>query len=354
MTHGGGVAAGVGGSEASGDRAIADYAAIGDTHSGALVATDGSFDWCCLPHFDSPAVFLRLLDRRRGGFFQIVPARPSRARRSYRPGTNVVETTFEAEDGVISLTDFMPVRRRHERHRPGRDVTGIHRIARRVKCRAGRPAVQLAVAPTPDYARARPEVRIVDHVGVVFEAGPARLLVHATMPLEVEDGLVTGRWVLDPGQTAWVTLTHLRSDDRLAPPGEAELEAVLEETKGYWREWSGQCNYDGPYKEAVVRSALALKLLTFEPTGAILAALTTSLPEEIGGVRKWDYRFMWLGLFAEGIDPVRSELLGNFPQAFTHIALINTAVRLWGSREQERTLRPTAPGPGWRASAIPQ
>ncbi len=277
------------------DRPIGDYAAIGDTHSGALVATNGSIDWACLPRFDSPAVFLGLLDRVRGGFFQIAPTTPYRTRRAYRPGTNVLETTFEIAGGVVTVTDFMPVQRREQTEGgPGEDVAGRRRITRKVECRAGRVELALTVKPTFDYARAAAETSLIDGAGAVFAAANHRLVLGAPGPLRLAaDGIET-RYSLGTGDTRWIGLTYLRPGEdspRLAPE---DLEAELEETTRYWRDWSDDCTYAGPFKDVVVRSALTLKLLTFEPTGAILAALTTSLPEEIGGVRNWDYRFMWL------------------------------------------------------------
>jgi GH15 family glucan-1,4-alpha-glucosidase len=268
-------------------RPISDYAIIGDAHAAALVSMDGSIDWCCWPHLDSPAVFCRLLDFRKGGWFRIGPSTPSRASRSYVGPTNVLATTFRTERGEARLIDFMPAERRRATGR-GEDIEASHRIMRLVEGLAGDIEFDISFRPTFDYARA-PTAFTVSDSGAIARGGNQSLVLGSAIPLRVIDsGMVAGRFRVSRGDRVWLTLTDRIDGD----PGDPE--SALERTLAYWEEWAAICTYRGPYEEMVRRSALVLKLLTFEPSGALVAAPTTSLPEEIGGVRNWDYRYTWL------------------------------------------------------------
>jgi alpha,alpha-trehalase len=276
-----------------GYRPIRDYALIGDAHTAALVASDGSIDWLCWPRFDSPAVFCRLLDRARGGYFRVGPAGLRAAStRAYVEGTNVLATVFSTDCGRFRLTDLMPVERLNLSHE-GEDIDSHYRVIRLVEGLSGEAEVEINFRPTFDYARA--EAAFHSHGGGVVARGGRDALSLACPAAFREDasGGVTARLKLAAGQRAWITLTYSTdAGGRPEPKFDPDLE--LEQTLEYWREWSETCAYAGPYKQLVRRSALALKLLTYEPTGAIVAAPTTSLPEELGGVRNWDYRFTWL------------------------------------------------------------
>ncbi|HEV2705816.1 MAG TPA: glycoside hydrolase family 15 protein [Pyrinomonadaceae bacterium] len=278
----------------TGYRPIGDYALIGDAHTAALVARDGSIDWCCWPRFDSPAVFCRLLDARQGGWFRVGPAAAHTATRSYIQTTNVLTTTFETDEGKFRLTDFMPVTRLTDSHR-GEDIAPGYMILRLVEGLAGTGDVEVSFRPTFNYALAETLLTPHEH-GALAHAGREGLGLSCPVRLQADDsGALTGRLTVRPHERIWISLTYYpdtgRQEITVAP---ASYDAELERTLGYWREWWHTCRYDGQYTELVRRSALTLKLLTFEPTGALVAAATTSLPEQIGGVRNWDYRYTWL------------------------------------------------------------
>jgi GH15 family glucan-1,4-alpha-glucosidase len=277
-----------------GYRPIRDYALIGDAHTAALVASDGSIDWCCWPHFDSPAVFCRLLDAGKGGFFQVRPVRNYAVTRSYLGPTAIVTTTFETDDGRVRLTDFMPVERLVEGHR-GEDIGSSRRILRLIEGLAGSVEIELSLRPTFDYARAKADIAVSEG-GAVARSGADCLVLSSPVGLTLDEtGTVRGRFRVSQGERVWVSLSYYGEaapeDLKPSPP---EGDRQLEQTREYWEEWWSDCRYEGPYRDLVRRSALTLKLLTFEPTGALVAAPTASLPEEIGGVRNWDYRYTWL------------------------------------------------------------
>ncbi|HEX8561054.1 MAG TPA: glycoside hydrolase family 15 protein [Pyrinomonadaceae bacterium] len=286
----------MGSDEGRGYRPIRDYALIGDAHTAALVATDGSIDWCCWPHFDSPAVFCRLLDAAKGGFFQVRPVQDFRAERSYLGPTAVVATTFETEGGRARLTDFMPVERLGDGRR-GEDIASGRRILRLVEGLGGDAEIEISFRPTFDYARA-PAAVTAGEGGAVARSGAEALVLSCPAALRLDDsGGARGRLRVAQGERAWVSLTYHAGAAAAAAtlgPAPADGEEQLERTSKYWERWWNDCRYEGPYGDLVRRSALTLKLLTFEPTGALVAAPTTSLPEELGGVRNWDYRFTWL------------------------------------------------------------
>jgi GH15 family glucan-1,4-alpha-glucosidase len=277
-----------------GYRPIRDYALVGDGHTAALVAKDGSIDWCCWPRFDSPAVFCRLLDARRGGFSQVCPAEEFEVSRAYVGTTNVLAAEFKTEGGSARLTDFMPVERLTESHR-GEDIAPSYRILRLVEGTGGSVEMEVSFRPTFDYARAETSLSPCEG-GAVATAGREALAL--SCPAEMrpdETGALAGRFTVKEGERVWIALNYF-TDARAqeVKPPRAESDEDLKKTLGYWKEWWHACRYEGPYSEHVRRSALVLKLLSYEPTGALVAAPTTSLPEEVGGVRNWDYRYTWL------------------------------------------------------------
>lgn len=268
-------------------RPIGDYAIIGDAHTAALVSTEGSIDWCCWPHFDSPAVFCRLLDARKGGWFRVGPAASFRSSRTYLGQTNVLATTFRTDAGAVRLVDFMPAERR-DAGRRGEDICASHRIMRLIEGVAGDVDIEIAFRPTFDYARSD---TVIDARadGAIARGGDQRLRLRSDVPLQVDaTGTLSGHVRVRTGDRVWLTVTD-DVDGHLTDP-----DVTLRRTLDYWNEWSSRCSYRGPYEDLVRRSALVLKLLTFEPTGALVAAPTTSLPEDLGGQRNWDYRFTWL------------------------------------------------------------
>jgi GH15 family glucan-1,4-alpha-glucosidase len=293
---------------------IEDYAAIGDLHTVALVGKNGSIDWCCLPRFDSPSIFGALLDVHQGGYFRIAPTDSSdfSYKQLYLPETNVLLTRFLSQDGVGELTDFMPVKRsRSDPHQ--------HHIMRAITVIEGTLSFTLVCRPAFNYARDTHTVE-VSQDGAVFHSQQLQLGLAASEPLE-EDGQggVRATLVLHEGQSAYFLLESVREHAGPPPPlSEGRYQEMLQETLNYWRRWIAQCSYTGRWREMVQRSALVLKLLTYEPTGAIVAAPTTSLPESIGGVRNWDYRYTWLRDASFSLYSLLSLGFTNEAEAFMH------------------------------------
>ncbi|MEJ2374099.1 MAG: glycoside hydrolase family 15 protein [Pseudolabrys sp.] len=273
--------------------AIGDYGVIGDGRTLALIARDGSIDWLCLPNFDSPSVFAALVDRRKGGRFWLGMADPeARIERRYLPGTAVLETTFRGRDGVLRLTDLMPVDR--EPSIPG--MQPLRQIIRIVEAVEGEPEVAAVFAPRPNYARNGVRFRRRGRLGSCCETGIGALWLSSDLPVEpADDGdWLTARTRLPAGSRRHFSLVF---SDRMPAILDAPTDALgrkLDVTCHWWRGWSGGCRYEGPYADAVLRSVITLKLLTHAPTGAVIAAGTTSLPEIVGGTANWDYRYCWL------------------------------------------------------------
>lgn len=272
---------------------IEDYAAIGDCASIALVSRDASIDWLCWPRFDSPSVFGALLDREQGGFFRIAPTGRFESRRRYAEDTNVLETTFETAGGVLRVTDLMPVAPYEAYEEELWPDTQLLRVA---ECLAGEVELEVVCEPRLDYGRRRPDFTDRGALGLFYTHGAHVLVLRSEVPLRVapDHGGAHGRATLRAGDRCAVSLTYDFAEPAVLPLLGDHAATQVERSISYWRAWSGHCAYEGPYREAVVRSALALKLLTFSASGAVVAAATTSLPEEIGGERNWDYRFCWL------------------------------------------------------------
>ncbi|WP_282784537.1 MULTISPECIES: glycoside hydrolase family 15 protein [unclassified Nocardia] len=274
---------------------IADHGLIGDTQTAALVTLDGTIDWCCLPRFDAPSVFGSLLDRRRGGHCRIRPARqPYRSTQLYFPDTAVLITRFLTETGTGEVVDFMPPI-------TDRVATDRHRLVRMVRCVRGQLAFELDMVPRFDYGR-RPHTTHVLENGAVFDSGETALTVHAVrdptdwplVRMEVaEGGRVHGSIVLAAGQVRGMVVESGAALTPRAVPV-AEIEELFADTVRFWHTWLARSTYRGRWREMVHRSAITLKLLTYAPTGGIVAAPTAGLPEQIGGERNWDYRYTWI------------------------------------------------------------
>jgi len=259
---------------------IEDYCMIGDCETAALVSREGSIDWLCWPHFSSGACFAALLGTRDHGFWQISPlGRIKAIRRQYQAQTLVVETTFETKDGEVCLVDFMPPREKHSH---------VVRIVRGVR---GRVAMQMDLAIRFDYGRTIPWVTSSKHELHAI-AGGDMVTLRTKAPLRGEGMTTRSRFTVRKGETMSFTLTNSSSLDKLPP--ELPAEKALLRTRRFWVQWARKNKYIGPYAEAVERSLITLKAMTYRPSGGIVAAVTTSLPEKIGGPRNWDYRYCWL------------------------------------------------------------
>jgi GH15 family glucan-1,4-alpha-glucosidase len=265
---------------------IENYGVIGNLRTAALVGIDGSIDWLCLPHFDSPSVFAGILDDRRGGCFRIAPTcEPIRHKQFYWPDTTILITRFLHADGVGEVEDYMPI----GGARPGPD-----QLVRRVRVMRGRLPFRLECRPAFDYARATHHTHTDAH-GARFDGPGLSLSLAAPIRLQVAGDGVTGDFTLGEGETLTFVLRRIGPDDRSWHGlDEGEAEELFRDTVVFWRRWLSKCTYTGRWREIVHRSALTLKLLSFEPTGAIVAAPTCSLPEVISGGRNWDYRYTWI------------------------------------------------------------
>ncbi len=266
---------------------IENYGVIGDMHSVALVGNDGSIDWCCLPRFDSPSIFAAILDHEKGGHFSVSSVLPGRNRQMYMPDTNVLITRFLSPEGVGEVIDFMPVEE---------DPTApkTHQIVRVAKAIRGTVRFRLECVPAFNYARTA-HTLVREGRGAVFESGDMRISLISRFPLAPYGQGVAVEFTLGPGESATFVLRQVEADHD-ADLLEARLmgEELLRKTVRFWNRWLAQSTYTGRWREMVHRSALALKLMTYQPTGAIVAAPTMGLPEEIGGERNWDYRFTWI------------------------------------------------------------
>ncbi len=260
---------------------IEDYALIGDMHAAALVGRDGSVDWLCIPRFDSASCFSALLGDSRHGRWLLARDRACiETSRRYRPGTLILETDFETADGMVRVIDFMP-----------RRGQGPPRLMRIVEGLSGHVPMRMELTLRPDYGSIIPWVEPAPD-GVLATAGPDAFRLSTPLPLQLADGTVTAEFVAIEGARARLVLSWHLSYER-SPPVE-DADSALARTEAWWRDWCGRCAYGGEYREAVLTSLIALKAMTSETTGAVIAAPTTSLPEDIGGVRNWDYRYCWL------------------------------------------------------------
>jgi len=265
---------------------IESYGIIGNMRTAALVGMNGSIDWLCLPHFDSPSVFAAILDDRKGGRFRIAPAGDDfRNKQFYWPDTNILITRFLHADGIGEIEDYMPV---------SAAGASADQLVRRVRVVRGRVSFHLECCPAFDYARAPPDIHLREH-GAHFEGPDLTLGLASSVPLRQTPGGVVTDFTLGEGESVTFVLRRLAADDPLTCcPGVGHAEELFRATVEFWRRWLSKCTYSGRWREIVQRSALTLKLLSFEPTGAIVAAPTCSLPESIGGQRNWDYRYTWI------------------------------------------------------------
>ncbi|MGH2747119.1 MAG: glycoside hydrolase family 15 protein, partial [Actinomycetota bacterium] len=274
---------------------IEDYALLGDTHSAALVARDGSIDWLCLPRFDSPSCFAAILDPEVGGHWRIAPAGEDvEIDRRYRDSSMVLETTFRTSEGTVTLVDCLPLEEASDPRDPSA-VYPEHVVVRMVRGDAGTVPMVMEYAPRFDYGRIRPWLRTIEEGGVEAIGGPDALQLQADVDLEIDECTVRTDFEVSEGDCVAFAVCYYES--HRAPRTDLRPEQaghLVELTDRFWRDWIECCRYGGEWQDAVERSLLVLKALTYSPTGGLVAAATTSLPESIGGVRNWDYRFCWL------------------------------------------------------------
>jgi GH15 family glucan-1,4-alpha-glucosidase len=267
---------------------IRDYALIGDCHGCALVSREGSIDWCAFGRFDAPPAFCRLLDAGKGGFLATRPADAFQVERAYLDGSNILRTVFTSAAGKVAVSDYMPVGRR-----PGasaHDYVSLSApglLIRSIECLAGKSRLNLEFRPSMDYARAPARLQASTQ-GVFADGGP---MLYAGLPFMIDGDVARASLQLEAGERCHLVVAPAALS---SPPTQQGIERLFDVTQAFWSEWIAYCRYNGPYRDMVRRSALALKLLTYAPTGAIVAAATTSLPEEVGGERNWDYRYCWL------------------------------------------------------------
>lgn len=267
---------------------ISSYGLIGDMRTAALVGLDGAVDWCCLPRFDSGSVFAALLDPERGGTWSIRPAGTWTSTQRYLPRTNIIETEFRTADGVVRLTDFMPV---DEDGRPSGPHPEIHRHLRGIR---GRVAMEMVFMPRFEYGARTTRLEPLGSGLYATDRTDQVLTLSSAKPFAwmLDGGTARTRFTIEQGEARWLVLRY--DDDDVHPVDRYESARKLDITAAFWHRWAAGVRYRGPHRAMVKRSALVLKLLTHAETGAIIAAPTTSLPETIGGVRNWDYRFVWL------------------------------------------------------------
>lgn len=267
---------------------IEDYGIIGDLHTVALVGTNGSIDWLCFPHFDSPSVFAAILDHKKGGSFKISPRADGVANKQfYWPDSNVLITRFLSPDGVGQVMDYMPVGLEDKEQ-------GRRQLIRRVQVVRGSMAFRMECSPAFNYARDQHQIEVA-RWGASFTSPQLSLGLRSKIPLKQDGKSVTAEFTLKAGDMAIFVLGEIKEGlGYQVLLQEQEAIDLAMKTVMYWRKWLSRCTYTGRWREMVQRSALALKLLTFKPTGAIVAAPTCSLPEGIGGKRNWDYRYTWM------------------------------------------------------------
>jgi GH15 family glucan-1,4-alpha-glucosidase len=263
---------------------IEEHGIVGDLRTVALVGTDGTVDWYCPARFDAPSLFGALLDARKGGYFSLRSRSSGRPKQLYLPDTNILLTRFQGAEAVGEVIDFMV---------PETSGTGRARdlLVRQARAVRGRVTFELACHPAFDYGRAPHTVRLVTGVGAVFESSAGRCVLRSDVALKIEESGVAASFTLEEGQGVDI---ELEWNGEVRPLAEGETEELFTRTSDFWQNWVSQSRYRGRWREMVQRSALVLKLLVYHPTGALVAAPTTSLPEQLGGGRNWDYRYSWL------------------------------------------------------------
>ena len=270
---------------------IDDYGIIGDCRSAALVARDGSLDWLCWPRFDKPSIFAALVDRERGGHWRISPVGPASVKRNYVPDSNILETHFTNDSGNAILTDLMP-----SSSRASHEVIMLpdHEILRKLTCGTGELEFKIEFSPREEYGRNKVRLLQCGKLGLRFVVGRGVYWLRSSVDLKITDGCAHARVWIRAGESLRFSFSYTEQAPAVLPPLDASFDDRIDYSTKAWQKWGRHAVYDGEYRDTVVRSALALKLLSYAPSGAIIAAATTSLPEQLGGPLNWDYRYCWL------------------------------------------------------------
>lgn len=270
---------------------IEDYGIIGNCRSAALVSRQGSIDWLCWPRFDKPAIFAALLDRDRGGHWRISPVGSATVERHYIPDSNVLETRFTGQSGSAILTDLMPSSSRASRESI---LLPDHEILRKITCDTGELEFEIEFEPMADYGKRKVQICDFGKLGLRFVVGNAVYWLRSSVALTIADGTAHARVPIRAGESLRFSFSFSEQAPAVLPPLDTSLDDRIDHSVKTWQNWARHAAYDGEYRDTVVRSALALKLLSYAPSGAIIAAATTSLPELPGGDLNWDYRYCWL------------------------------------------------------------
>lgn len=311
--------------------AIEDYGIIGDCRGAALVSRGGSIDWLCWPRFDKSSIFAALLDRDRGGYWSITPPVLDRIERQYLPDSNVLQTRFSNGSGAATLTDLMPVASEAFRQPM---LLPDHEIIRRVECTSGEVQIDIAFVPRSQYGLKPVQIREAGKLGLRMEVGRGVYWLRSSVALTPRGCSAHARVTMRAGDTLQFSLGYTEDAPAALPPLDSSLTDRIARSVEWWQQWARQADYDGEHRNEVVRSALILKLLSYAPSGAIIAAPTTSLPERIGGDLNWDYRYCWL---RDASLTIRALLgLGYWEQAGNFLDWMLHATRL--SRPELRIL----------------
>jgi len=270
---------------------ISDYGVIGDCRAIALVSRQGAIDWLCWPRFDSPSIFAALLDKERGGSWSIAPASPFQAERSYIRDSNVLETRFACSTGRATLTDLMTVASQDFKRT---SLVPDHEIVRQLECTEGEIEIRVSFHPRTDYGLKPVQIHDLGPLGLRINVGRGAYWLHSSRSLTVQADRADATFSLKRGDLLQFSFTYAQESPAVLPALGLNVQAAINRSVSWWQQWTARATYQGPYRDAVTRSAMALKLLTYAPSGAIMAAATTSLPERIGGGLNWDYRYCWL------------------------------------------------------------
>ena len=270
---------------------IQDYGIIGDCRSAALISRDGSIDWLCWPRFDKAAIFAAILDKERGGRWRIAPVKPATIERRYVGDSNVLETRFVSGMGEVVLTDVMPGASQAAHHSA---MLPDHEIIRKVICQSGELELEIEFSPMADYGKEKLQIVESGRLGLKITVGRGVYWLRSSVALSIAEGVASARVTVRAGETLLFSFSYSEEAPTVLAPLDSSLNDRIDHSVKGWQRWARRAEYDGAYRNEVVRSALALKLLSYAPSGAIIAAVTTSLPERIGGDLNWDYRYCWL------------------------------------------------------------